>query len=57
MEQRLRILLYNAIDLLYQATGENYNNAKIWFEDMCNELGTDANELTDLGLDVNEFIM
>ena len=51
MEDRLKVLLWNAITLLIDETYEQYDDEKEWKEMLFNELGTTENELKQYGID------
>lgn len=49
-ENRLKTLLYNAIDLLIDETFEQYEDDNEWFKMIQNELGCTAEELQEYGI-------
>lgn len=51
-EERLSVLLYNAITLLVDETFEQYDDSEEWFEMIQNELNCTAEELETLGIKI-----
>jgi hypothetical protein len=52
MEDRLKVLLWNAITLLVDETFEQYDDVEEWKEMLFNELGTTEDELKHYGVDL-----
>ena len=51
-ENRLKVLLYNAVCLLIDETFEQYDDNIEWFEMIQNELGCTAKELEEYGIKI-----
>lgn len=51
-ENRLEVLLYNAISLLIDETFEQYDDSAEWFDMIQNELGCTAEELEQYGIKI-----
>lgn len=51
-EERLSVLLYNAIVLLIEETFEQYDDSEGWFEMIQNGLDCTAEELETLGIKI-----
>lgn len=49
-EERLKVLLYNAITLLADETFERYDEADEWLFMICDELKTTKEELEEFGV-------
>lgn len=48
--ERLKVLLYNAISLLADETYDGFDGKEEWLENLCVELGTNKNELKKFGV-------
>lgn len=55
MEERLRVLLLNAMGLYADRHSDSYNTRAEFTEMYLGELGTDSDELKELGIELSEI--
>lgn len=56
MEERLKVLLANAIGIYAEAHSDRYNSSSEFLEFLYGELGTDGEEMKELGIDLTDIL-
>lgn len=55
-EERLKVLLINAIGLFAEGHSDRYNSDNEFLEYLYGELGTDEAEIKELGVDLSDIL-
>ena len=55
-EERLKVLLINAIGLFAEGHSDRYNSDKEFLEYLYGELGTDEGEIKELDVDLSDIL-
>lgn len=55
-EERLKVLLINAIGLFAEGHSDRYNSDNEFLEYLYGELGTDEAEIEELGVDLSDIL-
>ena len=55
-EERLKVLLSNAISMYAEEHSDRYNTNSEFVEFLFGDLGTDAEEMEELGIDLSDII-
>lgn len=55
-EERLKVLLINAIGLFAERHSDRYNSDNEFLECLYGELGTDEAEIKELGIDLSDIL-
>lgn len=55
-EERLKVLLVNAIGIFAEGHSDRYNSDNEFMEYLYGELGTDEAELKELGVDLSDIL-
>lgn len=55
-EERLKVLLINAIGLFAEGHSDRYNSDNEFLEYLYSELGTDEAEMKELGVDLSDIL-
>lgn len=56
VEERLKVLLANAIGIYAEAHSDRYNSGSEFLEFLYGELGTDGEEMKELGIDLSDIL-
>ena len=55
-EERLKVLLLNAIGIYAEAHADRYNSDSEFLEFLYGDLGTDREEMEELGIDLSDIL-
>lgn len=55
-EERLKVLLSNAISMYAEEHSDRYNTNNEFIEFLYGDLGTDAEEMEELGIDLSDIL-
>ena len=55
-EERLKVLLTNAFEIYAEAHSDRYNSSSEFLEFLYGELGTDGEEMKELGIDLTDIL-
>ncbi len=55
-EERLKVLLSNAISMYAEEHADRYNTDNEFIEFLFGDLGTDAEEMEELGIDLSDIL-
>lgn len=55
-EERLKVLLSNAISMYAEEHADRYNTDSEFIEFLFGDLGTDAEEMEELGIDLSDIL-
>lgn len=56
VEERLKVLLTNAIGIYTEAHSDRYNSSSEFLEFLYGELGTDEEEMKELGIELSNIL-